>query len=137
MDRKKAVAIRTRAEELIRQIEAEFEVKLGKSKVVYGATSLQLKLELSEQDGSGLTLNRETERLRAMALTYGFDGDPVGKVFTLRGEEWTLVGAINGTKYSFLAKRGTDLSKTYKLPEMAVRRACGCKLGEWEKDRVV
>lgn len=133
MDRTKCAAMQARVKELLAPMEAEFGVKIGGSRASYGDGNVEIKVPFGEIAEGGIVLDKEASALRQLAGSLGFDGDPVGREFALRGRTFTLLGYYpRSSKYPFKAKAHDD-GKTYKLPGLAVRDACGAKIDVWER----
>lgn len=132
MDARKAKAMNARMRELLAPMETEFDVKAGSLRASYGAGHVFIRAEFSEVREDGIVTGKDTETLRALYLTLGFDSDPVGRTFRFRGSEWTLTGYnTRSPKYPFRAT-GAD-GETYKLPDIPVREALGAEVQEWER----
>jgi hypothetical protein len=120
-DKTAVITLRAEIEQALQTVAAKHGIAIKAGNASYSGTNVQIKLEMSVKDASGVTQTKEVSDFKLLAARYGLKPEDLGRTFTVRGKTFTLAGIDRKSfKYPILA---TSNGKMMKLQIADVKLA--------------
>ncbi len=124
LDKETVKRIGKRAEEKLKEIEAEFGISVSYGGGRFSKTNATLKFEfaLVREDGSVAT--KEAEDYKRWHGLFGLPADGVGQTFLYQSQEYTIMGILPKSKKYPVITMNSD-GRSIKFPAELVKRLLG------------
>jgi len=123
-DKRNIEVVAYRVEEIMKQLEKEFNVKVTRKGGRYTSTSFNPKYEIS-LIVNGKVESRERTAFKESAYHYGLKTEWLDKTFIDNGTEFVVTGLRTSSKRYPVIAQNTRTKKFYKFSAVVVKRSFG------------